>query len=660
MQLILASTAIIFLGGLLALAVASRPRAASVLAAVGAIAGSAVGLVPALRAVLGGTHDAIACPWGLPLGEFHVALDALSGLFLVPILVLTAVAAVYGTRYLGHDTGPRVGVSWFFYSLLTCGMIAVVVARDAVLFLLAWETMSLASFFLVAYDDRRESVRHAAWTYLVATHIGTAALIALFVLMARQHGSLDFDHWNAGGMTSALASLCFLLAVAGFGTKAGFMPLHVWLPEAHPAAPSHVSAVMSGVMIKTGIYGLLRILSLIGPPPAWWGWLLIAIGLSSGILGILFALAQHDLKRLLAYSSVENIGIIAMGLGLGVLGTAYAAPTVATLGYAAALWHVLNHALFKGLLFLGAGAVLHAAGTTRIDRLGGLARRMPRTAMAFLFGAVAVCGLPPLNGFTSEFLVFIAALNGMLSGDLLVGATTAAVIAGLAVIGGLAVACFTKACGTIFLGEPRTSEADEAHEAGGTMWATMALLMVACVVVGVASPWLIGRSLASPLAVLCPAPAGLPIDLNVASSPLTGVVLAAAAFIGIALILVLLRRRLLAGRSVTQSGTWDCGYQRPTARMQYTSSSFAQPLVDLFRGLLRPRRDAAPIVELFPTAAHLQTHVGDLFTDRLIAPAFRRVREVLSRLRWIQHGRVQWYVLYIALTLLVLLVWKLG
>jgi len=192
------------------------------------------------------------------------------------------------------------------------------------------------------------------------------------------------------------------------------------------------------------------------------------------------------------------------------------------------------------------------------------------------------------------------------------------------------------------------------------MWATMALLMVACVVVGVASPWLIGRSLASPLAVLCPAPAGLPIDLNVASSPLTGVVLAAAAFIGIALILVLLRRRLLAGRSVTQSGTWDCGYQRPTARMQYTSSSFAQPLVDLFRGLLRPRRDAAPIVELFPTAAHLQTHVGDLFTDRLIAPAFRRVREVLSRLRWIQHGRVQWYVLYIALTLLVLLVWKLG
>ncbi len=296
-------------------------------------------------------------------------------------------------------------------------MTLVLVARNAVLFLSAWELMAVSSFFLVTFEHERESVRSAGWIYLVATHLGTGFLLAFFILMGRETGSMNFDVWAAQGIhTQGLAGILFLMAVVGFGTKAGFMPFHVWLPEAHPAAPSHVSALMSGVMIKTGIYGLLRAFTFLGAPPLWWGWLFIGIGLSSGVLGVLFALAQHDLKRLLAYHSVENIGIIALGIGVGLLGQNTGSPALVALGFGGALLHVLNHALFKGLLFLGAGAVAHSAGTREIDRLGGLLKQMPWTAATFLIGAAAISGLPPLNGFVSEFLIFLGAFKGGISG----------------------------------------------------------------------------------------------------------------------------------------------------------------------------------------------------------------------------------------------------
>jgi len=286
----------------------------------------------------------------------------------------------------------------------------VVVARNGVLFLMSWELMSLASFFLVTLEDEKESVRRAGWIYLIAMHLGTAFLLAMFLLLGQNAASLDFERLSTA---AAPSGVFFLLAVIGFGTKAGFIPMHVWLPEAHPAAPSHVSAVMSGVMIKTGIYGLLRILTLLGPPAAWWGWTLVAIGIVSGILGVLYALAQHDLKRLLAYHSVENIGIIALGLGIGVLGISYSNPMMAALGFTGGLLHVVNHALFKSLLFLGAGSVLHATGTGELDRLGGLLKRMPVTGTTFLIGAVAISGLPPLNGFVSEFLIYLGVIAGL-------------------------------------------------------------------------------------------------------------------------------------------------------------------------------------------------------------------------------------------------------
>ena len=468
MSLLLAALGLLGLGALLAPLGRGATGWMSWVSPGAALAGCAVGLVPAVRAVAGGTEELLV-PWTLPYGSFHLVLDPLSGLFLLPILFLSGAAAIYGMGYLRPDGGERGrGGSWFFFNLLVASMVLVVVAWNAVLFLVAWEAMALSSFFLVTQEDESATVRDAGIVYLIAAHLGTAFLLVLFLLLGRGANSLEFDRFAAGA-ASVPAGVLFLLALVGFGAKAGFFPLHVWLPEAHPAAPSHVSAVMSGVMIKTGIYGLVRALTFFGPPAGWWGWVLLVIGFTSGVTGVLFALAQHDLKRLLAYHSVENIGIIALGLGVGLLGQATGSPAVAALGYAGALLHVVNHALFKGLLFLAAGAVKHGAHSLHLAELGGLLRRMPRTGALFLVGAVAISGLPPLNGFISEFLVFLGAFRGIIS----LGAADAALlglaIGGLAFVGGLAMACFTKAFGVVFLGEPRTVEA------AGASWRSTAV-----------------------------------------------------------------------------------------------------------------------------------------------------------------------------------------
>jgi hydrogenase-4 component B len=646
MVLLLVAVGILVLSGLAAL---WRPR----LGVGGLVAACVIGLVPAVRALGGGPAESIRLAWNVPYGAFFVQVDALTAFFLIPIFGLSALCAVYGVDYLAAWRGKKsFGASWFFFNLLVASMVLVVLARNAVLFLTAWELMALTSFFLVTFEDEKESVREAGWTYLVASHLGTAFLLVMFILLGREAGSLDFDRF-----APAHAGAIFLLAVIGFGTKAGFMPLHVWLPEAHPAAPSHVSALMSGVMIKLGIYGLLRSLTFLGPPPLWWGWLLVAIGLSSGVLGVLFALAQHNLKRLLAYHSVENIGIIAFGLGVGLLGLSSGSTQLAVLGFAGGLLHVVNHALFKGLLFLGAGAVAHATGTRDLEHMGGLAKRMPWTAATFLVGAVAISGLPPLNGFVSEFLIYLGSYTGAVHGAASVAVPLLGVIAGLALIGGLAAACFTKAFGVAFLGEPRHEHARHAHEPGWAMRLPMGLLAAGCVLVGLLAPFVV-RILSPVLATLTHGP---PAEaLSETAQPLTLIVLASGGLIVLAGGLFWVRHGLLSGRRVDAAGTWDCGYARPTARMQYSASSFAQPLTELFGAFLRTRRKFEPPAGLFPTASSLATETPDTASEFLFRPLFAGTGWALARLRWLQQGRIQLYVLYIALTLLVLLIWKLG
>ena len=644
-------------GGVAALVSERSARAATRYGVAGNVAGSLIALVPTVRVLLGGDPETFEAAWSMPYGSLALGLDALSAFFVLVIVVVSALAALYGAEYwMAYRERASVGRGWFFFNLLVASMVLVVLARNGVLFLMAWEVMALSSFFLVTFEDDKADVREAGWIYLVAMHLGTAFVMVMFLILGREAGSLDFVRLSAlGQLAPSLAGMLFVLAVIGFGTKAGFLGLHVWLPEAHPAAPSHVSALMSGVMIKTGIYGLLRVLTWLGPPPPWWGWTLIAIGIASGVLGVLFALAQHDLKRLLAYHSVENIGIIVLGLGTGLLGVSAGLPVLAALGFAGGLLHVANHALFKSLLFLGAGAVLHGAGTREMDHLGGLLKRMPHTGACFLLGAIAICGLPPLNGFVSEFLIFLGALQAGASAGLPLAIPALAVATALALIAGLAAACFTKAFGVVFLGEPRSAHAAHAHEAGWAMRAPMLVLAAACVLIGLTAPVVV-QALAPAVAILGAAPASLAL----AVSPLRHiVVLAAGTWILIGL-LAWLRQRLLSGREIGATVTWDCGYARPTVRMQYTSSSFAQPLTALFVVFLRPVvRFIAPR-GLFPRGASFASATPDLAHRGVFVPVFGVIDRAGAKLRWLQHGNVHLYVLYIALTLLVLLVWQVG
>lgn len=660
MTIFLGALAIMMVGGVMALLFQRQARTALTIGFGSAALGCIAGLFPAIQTLFAGDVLTFRQPWRVPYGELFLQVDALSAFFLLAIFGLAFFAAIYGYEYLqAYQERKRLGAALFFFNLLIAAMAIVVTARNGMLFLVAWEVMSLASYFLVNFEHERPEVRAAGFTYLVATHLGTAFLFAMFVLAAREAGSMSFDQFHQlATLSPGAAGALFVLAIIGFGTKAGFVPFHVWLPEAHPAAPSHVSALMSGVMIKTGIYGILRLLTFLGPPPAWWGIALMVIGALSGIVGIIFALAQRDLKRLLAYSSVENIGVIGLGLGVGLLGQTTGQPLVSVAGYAGALFHVLNHALFKGLLFLGAGSVLHATSTLDMERLGGLLKRMPRTGIAFLIGVVAICALPPLNGFASEWLIY----NGMLRGGLLINGSKDLLLVfaavGLAFIGGLVLAGFTKAFGIVFLGEPRSDHAKHAHEAGWRMRLAMTALAAGCVILGLLP--MSAMFLVLPAVRLL---ASFPEDvLTPLLQPLWYISLGGAGIIVGILFFAWLRRAILRRRAVSKTVTWGCGYALPTARMQYTSSSFAQPVVQFLTTVLRSQEKIERLAGYFPpqSGATFSTAAADFAKHLFYQPVFIKIKNLTHRLRWLQHGRVHLYLLYIFLTLIALLLWKGG
>jgi formate hydrogenlyase subunit 3/multisubunit Na+/H+ antiporter MnhD subunit len=656
---LLAALVLLMTGGLAAVALRARSELCQIAGQAGAATGSVFGLAGAVRILVTARPESLSALWPMPGGGLHIEIDALSAFFLLPVFGLALAAAVYGRAYLaGRDSDSGAAGCWFNLNLLTIGMALVVTAHDGLLFLLAWEVMALSPFFLVIFDDREAAVRHAAWTYLAATHLGTAFLLVLFVLLGDLAGSSDFDGYAAALHTHpGMCSGIFLLALVGFGSKAGIVPAHVWLPEAHPVAPSHASALMSGAMIKVGIYGLVRILTMLGTPASWWGWLLIAVGASSGVLGVLFALAQHDLKRLLAYHSVENVGIILIGIGAGVLGLATGVVPLAVIGFAAGLLHVVNHSIFKGLLFLGAGAVQHAAHTLDLEELGGLLQRMPWTAAIFLIGATAIVGLPPLNGFVSEFLLFYAGFVAVMQPGAATAPAGIIIITVMGLISGLAAACFAKAFGIVFLGSPRSPEAAKAHEVDRPMTAAMASLALLCVAIGLIAPAVTGAL--SPVVV---AATGLPSDsvrgqLAVPEAPLTLSVAVFAVAIAAAGLIWLWRRRSLDRAGVQRGPVWGCGYLFPTAKMQYTASSFAQPLTTQFRAFIRYREALAPPHGYFPQSASYATDSGDPVLRLLFVPTFRWFDRIATRLNVIQHGHTHIYVLYVAVTLVALLVW---
>lgn len=655
MSLLLIALSIIIIGGLLALAVCKKSYLSTLLGAGSAVIGCIIGLIPVGHAIYSGEATTLRLAWDMPYGSFFLKLDPLAAFFLLPVLFLSGLAAIYGRKYMmAYRDKKWLGLSWFFFNLLIASMAFVCLANNAILFLVSWEVMALSSFFLVAFEYEKEEVRKSSWIYMVASYLGTACLLPMFLILGSSANILDFDLFNKSLSPPAL-NICFILALIGFGTKAGIMPFHVWLPVAHPAAPSPVSAIMSGVMIKTGIYGLIRTLTFLGVPPLWWGYLILAIGIVSGILGVLFALAQHDLKRLLAYHSVENIGIILIGFGVGMIGWSSGMPAVAALGFAGGLLHVVNHALFKGLLFLGAGSVFSGTHNLEIDHLGGLIKKMPYTGMFFLIGAIAISGLPPLNGFVSEFVIYMASFSGAISMNPGSSLSLIGAIAGLALIGGLAAACFTKAFGIVFLGEPRSKDAQNAHESSPWMTIPMMILAAACILIG-----LLGAAIIQFIPPVLGVVLGNPHtgEIKHAANYLLYVTAGSIVFIIFLLAIAGLRSLLLSKRSVGESGTWDCGYAAPTARMQYTASSFAQPIIHLFQFFLRTKKHMTMPDSYFPAAAHFETHTADVSRESIYNPIFKAIDHFFQRMRVVQEGRIHIYVLYVVVTLLILLFWN--
>jgi len=649
--LLLAAMAALAAAAVLSAVLASRRALALAVSAGGCLAALALAAPPAVQVLLGGGTRTLT--WTNPvLGQQALVLDPLAAWFVVPTLFISTGCAVYGVRYLLAGDRP-VGMQAAGTNLIVLALLTVFLAGDAILFLAAWELMTIFAFLLLTHEHDRAEVRRAGLLYLVLTHAATSCLLAMFALLSIHNGSLRFG--TGAALSPGAASALFTLAVIGFGCKAGAWPLHIWLPAAHPVAPSQISALLSGLVIKTGIYGLLRATLLIGRVPMTCGAVLLGIGVASAVLGVLAALAQHELKRLLAYHSIENIGIILIGAGLGSMALAAGRPAVAAIAFAGALLHVVNHALFKSLLFLSAGAVGRACRTLQIDRLGGVLRAMPRTGTSFVIGAAAICGLPPLNGFVSEFLVYMALLAACAVFPVAGQAEAVFAFAALACVGGLAAACFAKASGAVFLGAPRTPAASDAREAPGAMVGPMLALAATCVIAGLSGPWLL-RVLDAPVQQL----GGVSLAATPARQGLIATAALGAALIAIAGAIALIRRGLLHRQPAESSVTWACGYAAVTPSMQYTASSFARPLIAVFRGVLLPQRRQIAAVAPFAATVAVEEHSPDPVERFALDPALRGSGVGLALLRRAQPTRVQSYVLAIFVALIALLWWRLG
>lgn len=606
-----------------------------------------------------GGKETLSLAWRWPFGSFALGMDALSAFFLVIVLGLTLVSALYGLAYFRPSAGKRnPGGIGFFFNLLAAGMVLLLLARNGWVFLIAWEVMSWAAFFLILHEHEKPQVRRAAWIYLMAAQLGAAFLLLFFAFLAQGAPSLGFEGLSASGLPVSTTVL-FILAVVGFGSKAGILPFHVWLPEAHPAAPSPVSALLSGAMIKLGLYGLLRVLHFLGAPRLGWGIALMGIGLLTALAGVLWAMGQQELKRALAYSSVENVGIMVLGIGLGVTGMAARQPGLMVLGLAGSLLHMVNHAWLKGLWFLGAGTLLRATGEPNINRLGGLLKRLPWTGASLAVAAAGLAGIPVLNGFSGEFLLYLAALRGVLLPEPSLALSLLAGGVGLAMVGALAAVLFAGIFGIVFLGEPRTQAARQAREAApGLVW-PMVFLALLCMGMTFSAPWLV-RALEPVVQAILP---GSGSEINAwiltAGRSLGWVATGSLGVIGLAAALGLARWSGLRRRKAARGATWDCGYADPAPRMQYSAASFFGPVLDSFRIFILRRIRFSPLQGPFPGQGQWQSETGDALLQGFFEPCFRKLDQWLARARWLQHGRVQWYVLTLALTLALLLVWKL-
>jgi hydrogenase-4 component B len=655
MSLLLVALSILAGGALLTLFTGKHSQLASVIGALSAMTAGLFAAISALQVLTGSDPQIWSAPWAVPAGEFVLNLDPLAACFVLPIALLSGCCALYGVGYL-RDEGVHRSLAphWFFYNLLFASMLLVVTAANTVFFLVGWELMTITSFFLVAWDHRQEAVRKAAWLYLLAAHCGLMLLFAFFLQAGILSHSFNFADFSLlAQLPPAHAAFFFLLVLFGFGVKAGLLPVHIWLPNAHPVAPSHISALLSGVLVKTGIYGILRVLTLLPPAPAWWGWLIAGLGMSGALYGIVLACLQSDIKRCLAYSTIENVGIILLGLGFGLVAQAQGHPTIALLAYAGGLLHIWNHALFKGLMFLGVGALLHATGTRDMNRMGGLLRRMPLTGLLLIGGSLAISALPPMNGLASEWLIYLGLLQAGISWGGFVALPALLLIGSLGLVGALALLTFTRLVGICLLGEPRDVCAQQAHEVSPLMLLPMALLLGGCLFIGLlpkTAVFLLRRVLAQLMRQ--PEVIDLPVPLSYLG--LWGGVLLSAL-----LLVFLLLRVLRDGKPQALAATWNCGFRFPQPRMAYTGGAFSELVFrEGLPGAMRPEVEGGVVIGLFPSSCSLQQTSHDPILTHRWQPLFNWLAGRCQKLCWMQQGQLQIYLLYMFVISTLLLAWS--
>ncbi len=665
----------ILLGGYVAgivlpLCLPGRPESQRLTTSVAAIVATSAGVVLGLLGLTSSEPVTGSLTSTIPLLTLAIQLDSLAAFFVFTISLVGLAASIYAMGYLRHFEGrastPTLGV--LFNAYLLC-MTFVVLADNAFFFLLAWELMSLVSYFLVVTQHEKAEVRYAGLFYVIMTHIGTAFIVVAFLIFFQSAGSFSFETFRhpEHPLPEDMRTLVFLMTLIGFGTKAGIVPLHVWLPYAHPVAPSHVSAVMSGVMIKTAIYGLIRVYFDFfgGQFPWWWGFTMLFLGATSALLGVMYALMEHDLKRLLAFHSVENIGIILLGIGAGMIFQSYGLKELAALGLLAGLYHTINHAMFKALLFLGAGSLLYATHTRNMEEYGGLLRRMPWTGFCFLIGAVSISALPPTNGFVSEWLVFQSLFLSFQIPTVFLKLMLPIAAAILALTGVLALACFAKAFGIAFLAKPRSTHARHAQEVPVPMRIAMGLLATFCVALGIAPMVMVplldrvvaplaGISIESKvLAMDGWALAPVNVEFSSLSTPALALLLGALALLGLGLTVA------FGGRLKTRHyKTWGCGLKL-SPRMEYTATAFVQPIKRVFSTIYQPtvnlETEFLDESRYFSKRRHFEFHIEPLFEKYLYDPVVAFFATLADRLKVIQAGSLHLYLTYIFVTLIVLL-----
>jgi hydrogenase-4 component B len=667
-ELFLSAFVVWLAGAVAALALGRHPAAARRLACGSALVGSLLDLAGSVAAIFAGNSTVIGLPFGNPAFVCAIRIDPLSAFFNMTLAVLAAAVSLYSFGYLREMEGKRnLGAFGFFLNLLLLSLALVFTASNAFFFLVAWEAMALVAFCLISFEHEKEKTRKAGVLFLIMSHAGTGLLLIAFLTLASASGSLDFSsfHLLASRMPPLQQGAVFLLFLFGFGVKAGLVPVHIWLPDAHPVAPSNVSALMSGIVIKTGIYGMARVFfDFYGQSPLWMGTVVLALGVASALLGVLYALMEHDLKRLLAWHSIENIGIILMGFGAALMFRALGYENLAALALIAGLYHTFNHATFKGLLFLGAGSVVEATHTRNMEEMGGLIRRMPVTAVCFLVGAVAISGLPPLNGFVSEWLTYQALLAGFGTTQSLTRVMFPIAGSLLALTAALAAACFVKAFAIPFLALPRSDKAAEAREASFPMRAGMTVLAVGCVALGLGATWFVPvfdpitqQTLgvrASAALVMAHGWALSPGTAHGGTISTAGIalffLLAGAAF---ALPLALRWRRRSA-----RGPAWDCGLPGLTADNEYTATAFSKPLRMIFSALYRPSRSIQAEYEVspyYPSEIRFESKIEHTLEKRFYDPLRERILAAANRMRGIQAGSINVYLAYIFITLILLL-----